>query len=290
MLKWLALLFMTIDHIGYYFFGQIPDFLYYTFRIVGRLAFPVFAFYIVKGFTRTRSPFRYLGRMAFWAVVAHLLISSASMLARRTDSLWNPEWTNVLVLFTFAITMLLGYDLAMRSYRDMISSMTLVSNSPVKFKDTRYDVKVNLGGISLSPNVGIAVGIIIILFSFWSVYVLKSDYEFYGLLTVLFIYISYNKEDDRLYLTNLWILFFILNTGYILLAVIAGGSVIFSLIQAFSMASIFLIAFLGKNERKPTATGKYFFYVFYPSHMAILVILSQYWREIIAFFAEILVR
>lgn len=290
MLKWLALLFMTIDHFGYYFYGQIPDFLYYTFRIVGRLAFPIFAFYIVKGFIRTRSPFRYLGRMAFWAVISHLLISSASMFAQKTDSLWNPEWTNVLVLFTFAITMLMGYDLAMRSYRDMISSMTLVCNSPIKLKDTRYDVKVNLGDISLSPNVGIAVGIIIILFSFWSVYVLKSDYEFYGLLTVLFLYISYNKEDDSIYLANLWILFFILNTGYILLAVIAGGSVIFSLIQAFSMASIFFIAYLGKKEKKPRPVWKYFFYIFYPSHMAVLVILSHYWREILAFFAEILVR
>lgn len=290
MLKWLALLFMTIDHIGYYFYGQIPDFLYYSFRIIGRLAFPIFAFYIVKGFSRTRSPFRYLGRMAFWSVVAHLLISSASMFARRTDSLWNPEWTNVLVLFTFAITMLLGYDLAMRSYRDMISSMTLASNSPVKLKDTRYDVKVNLGGISLSPNVGIAVGIIIILFSFWSVYVLKSDYEFYGLLTVLFLYISYNRDDDSLYLANLWLLFFILNAGYILLALIAGGGVVFPLMQAFSMVSIFLIAFIGKKESKPKSISKYFFYVYYPSHIAVLVILSQYWREILTFFGEILVR
>jgi hypothetical protein len=103
MLKWLVLLFMTIDHIGYFFYGQIPDFRYYSFCIIGRLAFPIFAFYIVKGFSRTRNSFRYLGRMAFWAVVSHFLISSISLLSHQTDILWNPNWTNVLVLFTFAI-------------------------------------------------------------------------------------------------------------------------------------------------------------------------------------------
>lgn len=49
-IKWLAILFMVIDHIGLIFF---PEDL--TWRFVGRLAFPLFAFQLAIGFSYTRS-------------------------------------------------------------------------------------------------------------------------------------------------------------------------------------------------------------------------------------------
>lgn len=53
-LKLLACIFMVIDHIGFYFFpGSI------LMRAVGRLAFPIFAFFIAEGCRFTRSKLRY---------------------------------------------------------------------------------------------------------------------------------------------------------------------------------------------------------------------------------------
>jgi len=281
MLKWLALLFMTIDHIGYYFCGVLPDGVYLLLRCIGRLAFPIFAFYLVKGFTRTRSPFHYLFRMASWGLIAHFSIAAVSLFTGRQASIWSLDWTNIMVLFSFAITMLMGYDLAMRSYHDMIVSMTPVSDPPFKLKESHYDVKVNLGGISLSPRIGVPMGIAIILVSFWAVFALNADYEFYGLLTVLFIYISYKKEDECISVPTLLMLLFILNAGYVIFAAMTQGSVESALLQSLSMFSIFLFPLLGRDKKKPGFLGKYFFYSYYPAHIILLMLLSMYWGLIV---------
>ena len=53
-LKLLACIFMVIDHIGFYFFpGSI------LLRAIGRLAFPIFAFFIAEGCRYTRNKLRY---------------------------------------------------------------------------------------------------------------------------------------------------------------------------------------------------------------------------------------
>ena len=57
-LKWLGVLFMTIDHIGAFIPGT-PLFL----RYIGRLASPLFFFCVIEGFTHTRSRKTYLLRM-----------------------------------------------------------------------------------------------------------------------------------------------------------------------------------------------------------------------------------
>ncbi|MHB1484091.1 MAG: TraX family protein [Saccharofermentanales bacterium] len=274
MLKWLALLFMTIDHIGYYFSAFLPIEVYYLFRSIGRLAFPIFAFYLVIGFTRTRNPFHYLFRMACWSVIAHFAISAANLYTGRQMSIWSLEWTNILVLFTFGIFMLLGYDLAMRSYRDMIVSLTPVSYPPYKMAQTNFDLKVNIGGISLSPRIGVPVGIAMIILSFIGVFALHSDYEFYGLLTILFIYISYQKEDDRISLPILLFLLITLNVGYVVFAGLTQQNIQFSLIQCLSLLSVFLMTSLGRSSKKPGYIEKYFFYVYYPAHIVLMIFLS----------------
>ena len=55
---------MAIDHTGALFFPQLL-----IFRIIGRLAFPMFAFFIAEGYTHTRSVKRYLTRLAICAVL-----------------------------------------------------------------------------------------------------------------------------------------------------------------------------------------------------------------------------
>lgn len=58
-LKLLAAGTMAIDHIGAYLLPQ-----YLLLRIIGRLAFPIYAFYIYEGAVYTRHKARYLGRVA----------------------------------------------------------------------------------------------------------------------------------------------------------------------------------------------------------------------------------
>ena len=74
-LKILAMITMTIDHIGLILFPYNI-----VFRMIGRLAFPIYAFMIAEGCRHTRSMGRYLGLMAGLAfgyqVVSFLAIGS----------------------------------------------------------------------------------------------------------------------------------------------------------------------------------------------------------------------
>ena len=52
-LKILALVFMTLDHIYYFFNGILP--IPYIFTIIGRLAMPIFVFLSTEGFRHTKN-------------------------------------------------------------------------------------------------------------------------------------------------------------------------------------------------------------------------------------------
>lgn len=68
MLKLLALLFMFCDHAGKMLLPTVPEM-----RMLGRLAMPLYAWCLVVGFHYTRSPLKYLGRMAVIGLISQPL-------------------------------------------------------------------------------------------------------------------------------------------------------------------------------------------------------------------------
>lgn len=68
LLKLLALVFMLIDHIGARVFTGIPKL-----RIIGRMAFPLYAWCLVVGSVKTSNPARYILRMLVMAVISQPL-------------------------------------------------------------------------------------------------------------------------------------------------------------------------------------------------------------------------
>ena len=68
LLKLIALLFMIIDHVGKVFFNNASDM-----RLLGRIAFPVYVWCMIVGFSRTRSVPRYLLRVLLVGLVSQPL-------------------------------------------------------------------------------------------------------------------------------------------------------------------------------------------------------------------------
>ncbi len=66
-IKILAVVFMTIDHIGFFFFPEA-----WAWRAVGRLAFPIFAFTVANAFFHTGSRGKYLLRLLLLAVLCQV--------------------------------------------------------------------------------------------------------------------------------------------------------------------------------------------------------------------------
>lgn len=63
-LKMIAIITMVIDHTGAVLFPYNI-----WFRMIGRLSFPIFAFFIVEGFLHTRNIIKYIARMLFFALL-----------------------------------------------------------------------------------------------------------------------------------------------------------------------------------------------------------------------------
>lgn len=66
-LKLIAILTMAIDHTGAVLFPE-----YIFFRIIGRLAFPIFCFLIVEGYFRTKNIYKYGLRLLVFAFLSEI--------------------------------------------------------------------------------------------------------------------------------------------------------------------------------------------------------------------------
>lgn len=83
-LKILATIFMTIDHIGYmimnyYGEGAINN-VGYVFRMFGRLALPIFIFVLIEGLTHTKNIKKYLLRLVIEAIVIYIAMTAIQII------------------------------------------------------------------------------------------------------------------------------------------------------------------------------------------------------------------
>ncbi len=98
MLKIIACLTMLVDHVGYTFFPQ-----QLWLRVIGRIAFPLFCWYVARGFSRTRSRRKYLARLALWGVVSQIPFALLFYHASFDNPLSLLKGLNVMFTFCFAL-------------------------------------------------------------------------------------------------------------------------------------------------------------------------------------------
>ena len=97
-LKFIALISMLLDHIGKVFFSE-----FVFFQILGRLAFPIFAYFIAEGFYYTRNRYKYLFKILIFAFISQIPYAF----------LWNG--LNILFTFIISIVLLFVWDLLTKS-------------------------------------------------------------------------------------------------------------------------------------------------------------------------------
>lgn len=102
-LKYIAMLSMLIDHLNKAliypylnggFLGQVSD----LFDILGRIAYPLFAFFLVEGFFQTKSRGKYLLYLLGFGMIAEVPFDLFS-----TAKWFEPNWNNI--MFTFAMVL-----------------------------------------------------------------------------------------------------------------------------------------------------------------------------------------
>lgn len=72
-LKLIALITMTIDHFAFFLLAN-DTVIYLVLRVVGRLAFPIFAFMIAEGFHHTKNIWGYLKRLLILGAIFEVMV------------------------------------------------------------------------------------------------------------------------------------------------------------------------------------------------------------------------
>ncbi|MEF9941293.1 MAG: TraX family protein [Lachnospiraceae bacterium] len=113
-LKIIAIVSMTIDHVGVVLFPQ-----YIVFRIIGRIAFPIFCFLLVEGFFHTHDLKKYMLRLGIFALVSEIpfdLAASKTIL----------EFQHQNIFFTLLAGAFMLYLLEKNRYNSFIKVSTVV--------------------------------------------------------------------------------------------------------------------------------------------------------------------
>jgi hypothetical protein len=245
-IKLIAITAMVIDHVGLFFFPQIL-----LLRIIGRLAFPLFAWLIANGAYYSKNINMYLIRLFLFAVIAQIPFFLANRLI-------EPSFWELNVLFT----LFLG-----------LAAIVLMRKSKHRF-----------------------TAILVVLISALLAEILNTDYGALGVLAIVIFYV-YFKDMKKMIILQicLFTLFSLMPIGIVMAftgvanpgmstlstnicpilmkvclkvsTTIPSNFVVLNLIEPLGLFSLFFIAFYGGQEGRKI---KYFFYLFYPMHLAVI--------------------
>lgn len=246
-LKLIASIAMTIDH-AYQIIGQwglmqlgmsqhVSYCVVTIMDIIGRIAFPLYAFLIAEGASRTRSMPKYIGRLLLFAVISEPFFYFA---LHRVNLTWDgfldnlSRWNLHNVLFTLALG-----DVAIFLYQKL-------ERKPAKQR-WMWFVPVSLFLIFVAGYVG-------------------SDYGMMGVLLIIALYLAKGKEQKAVVILVWSVGLYLLGQGFT-------GMWGHSLLRwGFAALAAVLVWFYNGKRGKPM---KWFFYIYYPAHLLALMLLKQ---------------
>lgn len=183
-LKILALVTMTIDHIGAILLEQNPhyseasvQYLDFVFRAIGRLAFPLFCFFIVEGFHYTRNRKKYAIRLLIFAMVSEIPFDMAfngRILEGRDNNVGFTLLTGMLSIWILDTFIKRIY----RKYSDRFHRWLLT---------------------------GLAIGVVLLVVYILENHMIRSDYGAAGVFAIVFLYLFMNYKMRGFTIAVIWL-------------------------------------------------------------------------------------
>lgn len=211
-LKLIALAAMTLDHVGKFI---LPDLM--ILQILGRLAFPIFAYMIAEGCRYTKERRKYLLSVAGVAALCQAVYFIFM------DSLYM----SIMVTFSLSICLIYVTEAARACESVPLRILSLLCYLLVAL------LCLVLPGLLIELDFGI-------------------DYGLFGVLMPVVVYFAKTK-NQKLLITCL---------ALCLVALDVGG------IQWFGLLAVLLLAFYGGKRGKVKL--KNVFYIYYPTHLAVI--------------------
>ena len=204
-----------------------------TFRFWGRLALPIFAYMIAEGCRYTRNKLRYF-----------LYVFGLAAACQLVYFIYDGD-TYMCILVTFSLAILMIY--ALQFFKKCLFN----KNFPV--------IKTILSGLIFAASVGITYALNLFL---------TIDYGFWGCMLPVFAALLHPTENAPCIFKHIdrpWVHAISLGVGIVLM-VLFGTSVMSVQIYAL-LALPLLFLYSGKRGKHKM---KYFFYIFYPTHLVAL--------------------
>lgn len=231
-LKLIACVIMVIDHVGAFLLTDLE-----ILRIIGRISFPIFAYFIAEGCRYTRNKWK-----------RFLLVFGLAVLCEGAYLIHDGRLDGG-IMMTFCFSILLIYQV--QAIKKALARKSWWMTA--------------LWSLTLAASLVFVYGFV--------EYILYVDYGFWGILIPVFTALPDYKEGEApacfRYLSHLPIKLAFWTAGMLLLCISRG---LLTNIQSFCLLSIpVMLLYNGTPGRKGF---KYGFYIFYPAHLAILFLLA----------------
>ncbi|HEY8888659.1 MAG TPA: TraX family protein [Clostridium sp.] len=238
MLKIIACLLMLIDHTGAVFFPKVL-----ILRMIGRLSFPIFAYLIAMGYSKTHSFSKYFSRLVIFAAVSQIPFSLAF-----------GEKVNIQSLSAF-ITFFV-----VKPYPHLNVFFTLtVGLLAIRIWDKG---KSKFGSIFII----LALGIVAKYFN--------TDYGIYGVVMILTFYIFRNSKIKIIISQVIVYILFNASENLYYCYKFQVPKIEFAwFIQVLSLLALIIIFLYNGKKGKNL---KYIFYVFYPLHLLVIGLIKNF--------------
>lgn len=200
-LKIIAVSAMFCDHFSVAFFGQTVGVL----RLIGRIAFPIFAFMIAEGASRTRNIYKYMLRLLVFGVVSEIPFD---LVCARTWCSW--QYQNVYFTLLLGLIAIWAVNMLCEKNLPVLAAVPiLVSAAAAELLRTDYGaggvicivffyVFMRCGGVFRKAGFILAV----LVLTVWVVYspfkVLFNSAEFFSLPAVIIILLYNGEKGFRL--------------------------------------------------------------------------------------------
>ena len=245
---------------------------------MGRMAFPIFAFFIVEGWKRTSDKRRYFNRMLIWGLFSQIPYTLALSFSNITSLFSKPglhfffcgrfPLFCILILLTSVILLKNKYP-----YPSFLLLIGFILLSPVSIAFQDFELFSSEWNVFITFAFGMA-GLYLVdtwkactdkkgrlktasYFFIWLLFQLciRYDYNFMGSLLVVLLYCFPSKKIQTL-IISLW--------GICIYSYMPSAFKVFTFLSA-----LLLLTYNGRRGKMP----KYFFYIGYPLHLLVLGIL-----------------
>lgn len=211
-IKIIALIAMTFDHIGFYLMGN-----YIPFRIIGRLAFPLFAFMISEGAKYTKNKLKYFLRIFILGIICQIFYTA----------LVGTFYLNILITLSLSILIIFSIEFSKKANNKFSFLIPIAVSSAIILIDYFLANVIKPVGYHLDYSVlGVFLPVIIFIFKNYKLKILATSIglillslsmnhiQFWCLLALIPLML-YNQKAGKYRLKWLFYIYYPLHLGII---------------------------------------------------------------------------